>query len=179
MTMTSSATLPDETTRTDVTHASVMVLEFNELSPTLIRRFMDAGDLPNFKRLYNESHVYTSDAEEKEPNLEPWIQWVTVHSGLSFDEHGVFHLGDGHKLAHKCVWDIASDNGLRVWVCGSMNARYGRPINGCVLPDPWATDSRPYPDELLTWFTFAQRNVQEHTNERVPVSKADYLKFLG
>jgi hypothetical protein len=178
MTLTSSATLADERMQTDVAQRSVIVLEFNELSPTLIRRFMDAGELPNFRRLYNESHVYTTDAEEQEPNLEPWIQWVTVHSGLSFDEHGIFKLGDGHKLEHKCVWDIASDNDLRVWVCGSMNARYDAPINGCVLPDPWAVDSRPYPDELLTWFAFAQRNVQEHTNERVPLSTSDYIKFL-
>jgi hypothetical protein len=179
MTASMSAPVVDERTRTDATQTSVILLEFNELSPVLIRRFMQAGELPNFDRLYRESHVYTTDAEETAPNLEPWIQWVTVHSGLSFEEHGIFLLGDGPKLKQKSVWDILSDNNFRVWVCGSMNVRYDRPINGAVLPDPWATGTRPYPDELNTWFSFAQRNVQEHTNERIPLSKADYVKFVA
>lgn len=168
-----------ERTRTDARNTSVILLEFNELSPALVRRFMHAGELPNFDRLYHQSHVYVSDAEEMAPNLEPWIQWVTVHSGLPFDEHGIFHLGEGYKLKHKCVWDILSDNDLRVWVCGSMNVRYERPINGGVLPDPWDTNSRPHPDELSVWSTFAQRNVQEHTNDRMSLSKSDYIRFIA
>jgi hypothetical protein len=179
MTATLSAPASDRAVRSDAAEKSVILLEFNELSPVLIRRFMDAGELPNFRRLHDESHVYMTDAEEDAPNLEPWIQWVTVHSGLSYDEHGIFHLGDGHTLAEKCVWDLLSENNLKVWVCGSMNIRYDKPINGCVLPDPWDTTSQPYPDELRTWSTFAQRNVQEHTNERVPLSKADYARFLA
>ena len=75
----------------------VMMLEFNELSPTLIHQFMGQEHLPHFKRLYNESQVYVTDAQEKQEALEPWIQWVTVHTGLSYDEHGVFYLGDGPK----------------------------------------------------------------------------------
>lgn len=165
--------------RTDVAHQSVIVLEFNELSPTLIARFMDLGELPNFNRLYRESQVYVTDAEEAAPNLEPWIQWVTVHSGLTFAEHGIFNLGDGHKLHRKCVWDIVSDHGLKVWVCGSMNICYSQPINGCVLPDAWSTGSSPFPDELQPFFDFVARQVQEHTNVKASPAKSALIKFLG
>ena len=72
--------------------APMILLEFNELSPALMDAFIDQGCLPNFKRLRESSQVFTTVAEEVAPNLDPWIQWVTVHSGLSFDEHGVFHL---------------------------------------------------------------------------------------
>jgi len=158
---------------------SIVLLEFNELSPTLITDFIAQGYLPNFKRLRDESQVWVTDAEEAAPNLEPWIQWVTVHSGLSYDEHGIFHLGDGDKLKVKCLWDIASEAGLPVWVCGSMNVRYDTPINGAVLPDPWSLHTRPYPDDVFApYFNFVQRNVQEYTNDHVPLSKADYAKFL-
>src|SRR6266540_4177128 len=78
--------------------APVILLEFNELTPALVERFTRAGQLPNFDRFYRESRVFITDAEETQDKLNPWIQWVTVHSGLSFAEHGVFHLGDGHKL---------------------------------------------------------------------------------
>jgi len=51
----------------------MIVLEFNELSPALMETFIDQGYLPNFKRLRDESSVFTTDAEEVAPNLDPWI----------------------------------------------------------------------------------------------------------
>jgi len=156
----------------------MIVLEFNELSPALMETFIDQGFLPNFKRLRDSSQVFTTDAEEVAPNLDPWIQWVTVHSGLSFDEHGIHHLGDGHKLAVKSLWDLIGETGKRVWVCGSMNIKYEKPINGAVVPDPWTVGTSPFPEELDSYYVFVQRNVQEYTNDRVPLSKRDYARFL-
>ena len=40
----------------------VILLEFNELSPTLMERFIDMGQLPNFKRLRDESQVLITEA---------------------------------------------------------------------------------------------------------------------
>lgn len=157
---------------------SVILLEFNELTPALVERFIQAGQLPNFERFYRESRIYITDAEEAQDKLDPWIQWVTVHSGLSFAEHGVFHLGDGHKLTRKCIWDLLSDANMPVWVCGSMNPRFDAPLKGYLLPDPWTTTVAPYPDELLPYFRFVQRNVQEHTNEHVPLAPAEHARFL-
>ena len=141
--------------------------------------FIDQGYLPNFKKLRDQSQVFTTDAEEVAPNLDPWIQWVTVHCGQSFDEHGIFHLGDGHKLAVKSVWDILAANGKTVWVCGSMNIKYDEPVRGAVLPDPWSVGTAPSPGNLDAYYKFVQRNVQEYTNDRVPLSKGDYLRFMS
>src|SRR5260370_6484349 len=141
---------------------------------------MAEGQLPNFKRFYEESAVYTTDAEESGERLNPWIQWVTVHSGLSCADHGVLQLDEGHKVTRQCLWDILSAKGLRVLVCGSMNVRFDVPLNGYVLPDPWSTNVKPYPSDagLETYFRFVQTKVQEHTNERVPLKLSDYVAFL-
>ena len=157
----------------------VLMLEFNELSPSLIERFMAEGHLPNFKRLFTESDAYVTDAEEKQEALEPWIQWVTVHTGLSFDEHGVFLLGDGPKCTKLRLWDILSRHGLRSWICGSMNLRYEEPFKGLVLPDPWTVGAQPFPkDEFTPYLDFVRVNVQEHTNESVRLSRSQYGDFL-
>lgn len=156
----------------------MIVLEFNELSPALMDTFIEQGHLPNFRKLREGSQVFTTVAEEVAPNLDPWIQWVTLHSGLSFDEHGIFHLGDGHKLAVKSLWDLIASEGKTVWVCGSMNIKYDSPFRGAVLPDPWTVGMKPFPAELEPYYLFVQRNVQEYTNDRVPLSKGDYLRFL-
>jgi hypothetical protein len=156
---------------------SVILIEFNELCPSLMGRFLGARKLPNFQRLHDQAQVYVTDAEEEAPNLEPWIQWVTVHSGMSYREHQVFHLADGHTLREKCVWDVLSAHGYRVWVCGSMNIRYDQPIKGLVMPDPWVSAVAPSDPGLVPYMKFVQRHVQEHTNESVPLSAADYARF--
>src|SRR5262245_42671116 len=130
-----------------MTNRRLFLIEFNELCPDLLERFMAEGRLPNFRRFYEQSLIYTTDAAEGEPNLEPWIQWPTVHSGLSFADHGVFHLGDGHKLGVKCLAEVLSDAGIPVGVFGSMNLNY-RQLNGYVMPDPWDKEGQPSPASL-------------------------------
>jgi len=160
---------------------SVIVLEFNELCPTLIDRFIDEGRLPGFKTLRDQSVIYTTDADEEQRNLEPWIQWITVHTGLKYEEHRVFELGHGHKLNAPRLWDFASEAGQKVWICGSMNAAIrGGAINGFVLPDPWSAEIAPYPKgEFEAFFDLVRTYVQEHTREEAPVSARDHARFVA
>src|SRR5690349_3163505 len=121
----------------------VILLEFNELTPQLMDRFISEGKLPNFERLRNDSQAYVTDAEEVAPQLEPWIQWITVHCGMRYADHKVFSLGDNAKIEYPSVWDIVSTHGDPVWVCGSMNANYLPGLNGAILPDPWSVHVSP------------------------------------
>jgi hypothetical protein len=157
---------------------SLVLLEFNELTPSIMDRFIADGKLPNFARLRESSEVFISDAQEQEPYLEPWIQWVTVHTGVPYSDHGVFRLSEGHKLQYRNVWDMISKGGHPVWVCGSMNASRENGTEGYLLPDPWSADLAPQPEALLPYFRFVQRNVQEYSNDHVPLTKSDYLRFL-
>jgi hypothetical protein len=142
-------------------------------------KFMAAGLLPHFSRFYQESHVWTTDAEEEGENLNPWVQWVTIHSGLSAQEHGVRWLSEGSKLPVKATWDILSEAGFRVWVCGSMNARYDKPLHGFLLPDPWSTGLSPYPEgEFEHYYDFVRNHVQEHSNPNQTSSKGSAFRFL-
>lgn len=157
---------------------SLIVLEFNELSPQLMKRFMEQGRLPNFQRLYRESDAFVTEADEQAPYLEPWIQWVTVHCGLPFAEHRIENLDEGHKVKEKSIWDLVSDAGRRVWVCGSMNIHYRQPINGCVLPDPWSTTVAPTPAWFQPYFRFVHEHVLEYATQRVPLTAMDQVRFL-
>lgn len=156
----------------------VILLEFNELTPSLMDRFIAQGHLPNFKRLHDQSRVFVTDAQEDQHNLEPWIQWVTLHTGLSASQHGIHNLDESYKLSQPGLWDLLSAAGHHVWICGSMNIKYNLPIRGWILPDAWSSNVAPYPDHLRQYFRFVRANVQEHTNERVPLRKSDYAAFL-
>ena len=158
---------------------AVIVLEFNELTPHLMQQWMDEGKLPGFKKLHDQATVYVTDAEEPTKTLEPWIQWVTVHSGLTFKEHGIYDLGDGHKLRSPRLWDVASDAGKRVWVCGSMNAGvFGDSVNGAIVPDPWSTGFKPFPEsDFKDFFRYIQTSVQEYTRTDLPLKLGDHIRF--
>jgi hypothetical protein len=158
-------------------NSSVILIELNELSPSLMDRFIQAGELPNFARFRREAQVYTTDAEEKPPFLEPWIQWITVHTGLPYREHKIFNLNDGHKLAAPNLWDIVSEHGQTSWICGSMNSAFRPGLRGMLLPDPWATDQAPSHPELAAFYDFIKRHVMEYTSDRIPLTPIDYAKF--
>jgi Type I phosphodiesterase / nucleotide pyrophosphatase len=159
------------------TDRRVILLEFNELSPELMERFIDEGHLPNFKRLRDSSQGFTTEAAERGWELNPWVQWVTVHSGLDYRDHGIIELDEGPKLKAKRVWDVVSEANLPVWICGSMNVAYERPLKGLVLPDPWTTKVQAS-DVLQPFFRFVQQNVLEHSTDRPSLGKADYAKFM-
>jgi hypothetical protein len=156
----------------------VILLEFNELSPELMDRFIEMGHLPNFKRLRDQSQVFTTEASERGWELNPWVQWVTVHSGLNYSDHGIIELDEGTKLAKKRVWDVVSEAGLPVWICGSMNVASEKPLNGVVMTDPWTTKV-PTSSELQPFFQFVRQNVLEHSTDRPGLGASDYARFLS
>jgi hypothetical protein len=159
----------------------VIVLELNELTPALMDRFISQGHLPGFERMRSESVACITDAEERAPALNPWVQWVTVHTGLSLQEHGVFLLNDGPKFRAPRIWDIVADAGKRAWICGSMNSAMNtsHPENLFILPDPWAVGVRPHPPNMFdAFYDLVSRYVQEYTRDKPPLSKVAYLRFM-
>jgi hypothetical protein len=160
----------------------VILLEFNELTPSLISRFTAEGKLPHFQRLHDESRVFTTDASGDLAGgnglLNPWVQWVTVHTGVSAAVHGIRKLGEGAKLRQKSLTELVSEAGRSVLIFGSMNVRPDARVNGCVLPDPWTTDAEPHPEELSAYLRFVQRNVQEHTSVEGGLGASEYAAFL-
>jgi hypothetical protein len=153
----------------------IILLEFNELSPVLLREFMDAGQLPNFRRFYEASTIYTTDAHAEGENLEPWVQWPTVHSGLDYAEHGVVKLGEGRRIATPGIAALAAAANINVGVFGSMNQNYEE-LRGFVLPDPWDPVGKAYPEFLQPFFNVVAGQVQESSQDGTS-SPTDFAKL--
>jgi hypothetical protein len=157
----------------------LILIEFNELCPGLLDNWMAAGYLPNFKDFYERSQVFVTEADETEPvNLEPWIQWYSIHTGLPYREHGVFHLTDGPRAGHADIWGILHDYGKRVWNCSSMNSRGFSVPGSAFLPDPWCASERAHPAELDLFQRFVAHYVQEYTNPGSSPCLRDQAQFV-
>ena len=159
--------------------APIILLEFNELCPPLLEKWMAEGQLPNFKAFHDSSSVFVTQADaETAPYLEPWIQWYSLHTGLSYQQHNVFHLTDGLLAEHEDIWHLLAERGWTVANCASINAKeLERP--GCFfLPDPWCGSDKTNPADLRIFSRLVSHYVREHTNEGSSLGVKSHLSFL-
>jgi hypothetical protein len=157
----------------------LIVLELNELCPHLLERWMADGSLPNFRRLHSRSDVFTTRADVDDAALlEPWIQWYSVHTGLPYARHKVFHLTEGRHGGHVDVFTMLRAAGRRVASMASMNlAPFAEPGN-LYVGDPWSEAGDAFPDELNAYNRFVSHNVREYSNAAERLGPADAARFL-
>jgi hypothetical protein len=115
----------------------MIILALNELNIEYIRGYVNEGQLPNFGRLLEHGVVRTT-SETAYEHLEPWIQWTTVHTGKTFDEHRVFRLGDIVDRADLVqIFEVLEEAGLSVGAISPFNADNRLSKAKFFLPDPW------------------------------------------
>lgn len=126
----------------------LLLIEINEINFDYIKKYIAKGKLPNFAKLIDRHGVVETTSENDYEHLEPWIQWVTAHTGLTFAEHNIFRLGDITKQEVSQIWEFLENKGLSVGAISPMNA-VNRLKNACFfVPDPW-TDTSPTGSTLL------------------------------
>lgn len=115
----------------------MILLALNELNLDFIQGYIKDGKLQNFKRLLHNDVVKTH-SEDRYELLEPWIQWATVQTGKSFEEHKLFRLGDivDRKDLYQIFEDLES-NGLSVGAISPFNADNRLKNGKFFIPDPW------------------------------------------
>ncbi len=115
----------------------VFLIELNEINFDFVRDYGRRGRLPNLNRLIDAFGVSETTSEKNYEELEPWIQWVTAHTGLTLAEHGVFRLGDIVERDIPQIWERLEAKGLKVGAVSPMNAK-NRMRDACFfIPDPW------------------------------------------
>ncbi|MDE3056031.1 MAG: hypothetical protein KGI80_05015 [Verrucomicrobiota bacterium] len=128
----------------------VLFLELNEFHAEVLAKGAEQLGLENLKRLCAsfKSTTWTEDTYESD-FLEPWVQWVSVHTGITSSGHKVKHLGDVPHLEHPQFWELLSERGVTSGIWGAMNASRGS-AKECLffVPDPWTASEDAYPEEL-------------------------------
>lgn len=116
-----------------------IIIQFNESNFDLIHKYCKKFNLRNLKKIFDLNEIITS-SEPVYEHLEPWIQWYSFYTGLSFKDHKTFNLGDCLKNDHdNFVENFALKN--KVCAFSSMNLR---PSDKYItyIPDPW-TEASP------------------------------------
>ena len=115
-----------------------VLIGLNEINFEFLDYYISQGELKNFKKLFEGSKRVETISESEYHLLEPWIQWVTIHTGKNYAEHQVFRLGDivEHPELGQ-LFEELEDQGYTVGAISPFNALNKMTKPAFFVPDPW------------------------------------------
>ena len=115
----------------------IIFLELNEINFDVVSFYIKRGErLPGFNTLI-EHGIVATESESEYRNLEPWVQWPSVHTGKTYDEHKVFRLGDFVNSTDEQFFELVEKAGFSVGAISPMNASNKLKNPAYFIPDPW------------------------------------------
>ena len=152
-----------------------LLLELNEINFDHVRHYADQGRLPAFARLMDAHGVSETTSEKKYEELEPWIQWVTAHTGLPLAEHGVFRLGDIVRGDLPQIWETLEEKGLKVGAISPMNAKNRTRDAAFFVPDPWTPTEVTGSTLMRRMYGAVAQAVNDNAEGRLTPASAGWL----
>ncbi len=148
-----------------------ILLGLNELNFEFIEKYIELGCLPNFKNLFHKYGYKQTVSENKYELLEPWIQWVTIQTGKTYDEHKIFRLGDivDHKNLTQ-LWNVAEEKGLSVGAISPFNAKNDLKNPLFFVPDPWTKTPVTGSQLLKDLSAAASKSVNDNAQDEITKS---------
>jgi hypothetical protein len=105
----------------------------------------------NFKAITEFFHdkknisTFTKDKTEG-VNLDPWVQWVSVHTGKPSSIHKVLKIGQKLDKDIPQVWESIAKKNYKIILWGAFNSILKNKKNiNIFFPDPWSYTQKPYP----------------------------------
>lgn len=157
-------------------------IELNEFDPAFLRREATRLGLKNLLKFLNfKYHATTTDDEVEHQGLDPWVQWVNVHTGRPSAEHGIKRLGETRRQmdSETQIWERLAKDGRRWAAWGVMNAPGGN-LKNCeaFMPDPWSFEETAFPkrfNDVLALPRYMARNYTD--NDKVEIFK-NFMRFV-
>ena len=149
------------------TEKQLIFWELNEINFDFVNFYIGKGKLPNWKKMIKEHGLFTTFADEDYDNLQPWIQWPTLRTGLDFDQHGIYRLGDIEGSGLKQHWEILEDRGYSVAAMSPINAANNTKNSTFWVPDPWV-DTKVSGNGFIRRFSKALKQaVNDNSEEKL------------
>lgn len=134
----------------------LLLIELNEIDFDFLSNASNLENRPHIKKLLSLSKIttHTQDKEEGH-NLDPWVQWVSIHTGLPSSVHNVFNFSNRLSGKFQQTWDLLADKGYTCSIWGAMNSRMSAHNNILhYLPDPWNFDEKANSKSLNNFLEF-------------------------
>ena len=114
------------------------LIELNEVNFDIVRKYVEErpGYYQGFEKLLNLTSFNTS-SEKSYDQIEPWIQWPSVHTCKTYAQHKIFRLGDIVNYTGEQIFEKIERAGFFVGCVSPMNASNKLKNPAYFIPDPW------------------------------------------
>lgn len=144
----------------------ILLVELNEFSTDLFERAARELSLENIGRVceWKKTRTLTNDSYDS-GFLEPWSQWVSIHTGRDSSQHKINHLGDVPNMQFPQIWERLGSAGISSGIWGVMNGSR-RETQNCAffVPDPWTFSESAYPAPLNDFLSLLRYAAQHYTS---------------
>lgn len=116
----------------------LILVALNEINFDIVKKYidLDQNKLKSFQEIL-KLHNFNTTSENEYHLLEPWIQWVSAHTGKTYEEHQVFRLGDISSNKSEQIFERIESLGYKVGNVCSMNVSNKLIEPAYFIPDPW------------------------------------------
>ena len=90
----------------------LLVLELNEYNFDILKKYSKKYNFKYIKKILNFHHTKTTTEDVYLGNnnqygyLDPWSQWVSIHTLTKSKKHKIKNLGDVPGLKIKQIWEL-------------------------------------------------------------------------
>ncbi len=146
-------------------HKNLFIIELNECD---FKYFLYGSKKYNFPLINNffsskkKLKTYTNDKDEGF-NLDPWVQWVSVHTGRLSRDHKIYRLGQKLDTSFDQIWDKLSKKNISSSIWGAFNSRLKTKKNiDLFFPDPWNFGEKAFPQNLNSYLKLPRYYAQNY-----------------
>ena len=117
-------------------HKKLLFIQLNEINFEYIDKYIENYNLEHLRKIKSDGLIETSSESEYE-HLEPWIQWASVTTGKSLEDHKIFRLGDIINYGHDQIYEKVERMNFKVGAICPMNVDNRLRDPSYFIPDPW------------------------------------------
>ena len=144
---------------------NLLLIELNECDFDFFFYGSKKYNYPLIKKFFStKKKIDTFTRDKKEGlNLDPWVQWVSVHTGKLSQKHKVYRLGQKLDNSIDQIWDKLSKKNKTSSIWGVFNStlRKNKNIN-LFFPDPWNFGEEAFPKNLNAYLKLPRYYAQNY-----------------
>lgn len=150
----------------------------NEVNFDIVAKYLSlkVSRYPEMQKMLSGVNIRTT-SEDRYEYLEPWIQWVSVHTGMSFNEHKVFRLGDMVGSDIPQIFEELEQNKYVIGVISAMNTENRLKAAAYFIPDPWTQT----PPDKSWWSNALSQAISQAVNDnsQSKITIKSYMQIIA
>jgi len=151
----------------------LLVIYLNEFNFKFLLNGSKKYNCKNILQVLNLKKIktYTKDIYQ-DVDLDPWVQSVSINTGMSSKKHKILKLGQPIKKTQLQIWDKLSKNKISCSVWGTMNSKLKKnKYLNYYFPDPWNFRDSTNPKNLMGLYLLPNYYAKNYL-------KFNYFKFI-